>query len=181
MTRFRRDTGYEVSFPPQMEFSVTFRDKKISLLMSRNLHMTSTPEMFDENGKITHNSQVRARARQNKQNYLWAQLRLRSVWASAFGFRIRVPIERTTKTCHTVRTPRLIWVLAWSTGHFVCFLVYRLICVPSLWHQIAYFAVALLVDDNLFTLSLFDSFNKLSLASSWASSLIATTTLSLSS
>ena len=58
MMRYKRDTGYEVSFPDKMELSVTFRDKKISFLMTQNSHMTSTPEMYDGNGKIMHNSQV---------------------------------------------------------------------------------------------------------------------------
>ena len=71
---------------------------------------------------------------QNQQNGMCVQRRLRSAWASAQsdqGLRCpheeilgpSLPIERTVKTDQTGRMPRLIWVFAGCTCHFVGFVV----------------------------------------------------------
>ena len=69
---------------------------------------------------------------QNQQSDLCAQQRLRSAWASAQSDQShrcpheetlgpQLPIECTTKTDQTGQMPRLIWVFAGRTDHFVGF------------------------------------------------------------
>ena len=62
--------------------------------------------------------------RQNQQNGMCIQRRLRSAWASL-----------ATHWAHSedwsVWMPRLIWVFAWRTGHYVGFVVLRLILILS--------------------------------------------------
>ena len=80
--------------------------------------------------------------RQNQQNDLCAQQRLRSAWASAQSDQsLRCPHEKTLAThwahCkdsdQTGRMPRLIWVFAGHTDHFVGFVMFvHLICSKQL-------------------------------------------------
>ena len=84
---------------------------------------------------------------QNQQNHLWAQRWLRSVWASISLIRIfaicmkkywvliyqlsgqqrLIRLDRCQGCWSDWRMPRLIWVLAGHTEHFVGFVVLRLI------------------------------------------------------
>ena len=66
-------------------------------------------------------------------NDMCAQRRLRSAWESAQSDqsprcfrRKKLPIERTVTTLIRLRMPRLIWVFAGRTCHFVGFVVRRL-------------------------------------------------------
>ena len=79
---------------------------------------------------------------QNQQTGMCSQRRLRSAWASAQSDQSlhcpheeslgpQLPIKCTAKTDQTGRMPRLIWVFAGRTCHFVGFVTMRLICVPS--------------------------------------------------
>ena len=79
-----------------------------------------------------------AAAWQNQQNGMCAQRRLRSAWASTFSdqslrcalsgkLRIQGFSMQTAKTDQSGRMPRLIWVFAGHTCHFVGFVVLRLI------------------------------------------------------
>ena len=78
-------------------------------------------------------------SRQNHQNGMFAQRRLRSAWASAqSALSLRcpheeslgpeLPTERTAKTDQTGWMPRLIWVFAGRTFIFVRFVMRRLKC-----------------------------------------------------
>ena len=76
-----------------------------------------------------------AAAWQNHQSGMCAQRRLRSPWASAVfpvssllneWLRAQAFFMRTAKTDHTGRMPRLIWVFAGRTCHFVGFVVLQL-------------------------------------------------------
>ena len=73
-----------------------------------------------------------AAARQDQKNDMCVQRRLRSAWASAQSDQglhcpheeslgPHLPNERTAKTDHTGKMPRLIWVFAGRTCHFVGF------------------------------------------------------------
>ena len=80
--------------------------------------------------------QIWAASWQNEQNDC-TQWRLRSAWASAQTDHLRcpheeslgpkLPIEHTAKTDQTGRMPRLIWVFAGCTCHFVGFVMLWLI------------------------------------------------------
>ena len=79
-----------------------------------------------------------AKARQNKQYDLWAQQRLISAWAFAQSDQSSLYALRIAKDLwllyvdsedsdQTGQMPRLIQVFAGCTGHFVCFVMLRLI------------------------------------------------------
>ena len=77
---------------------------------------------------------------QNQQNGMCAQRRLRSALASAQSDQSLhcpleeslgpwLPIKRTAKSDQTRRMPKLIWVFAWRTCHFIGFVTLRLIII----------------------------------------------------
>ena len=73
-----------------------------------------------------------ATACQNQQNDLCTQQRLRSAWASALSDQSLLCALRIASSCRqqrlwSGRMPRLIWVFTGHTGHFVGFVMLRLI------------------------------------------------------
>ena len=78
-------------------------------------------------------------ARQNQQNDMWAQPRLRSVWVSALSAEYSLCAQWVANdpsflhadsedSDQSGRMPRLIWVCAGRTYYFVGFVMRRLIC-----------------------------------------------------